>query len=240
MSAPLVVDGPDRVAAALSGLSVALMAVPAAGVGDPRMFGPVSWWWPLLFAAALAALHAQVPWRRRSRGAAAVVVAFWSAAGAWVAWGYGHGLGHGGYWLTWAAGLVLTVVAAATWATPTDLGLPMRPYAQHIAAYAPAAPAVDEWADRVAQVTRQKILGARTLSVEAWDSSCGYTAHLALPADGCTWQTLQPYEAGLAAALGLPAGGGVTVGPDGDHGLCRVDVLTVDAMAEPVPYPGLD
>jgi hypothetical protein len=239
----LLVDGADRRVAGLYAVSVAGVAAAAVVCSDPRLLGRVPPWWWLVGGAVCGALNAVLPLRRKTPGAkatAAVYVWLWLAPSGWVAWGYAHDPFHhaGPYWLTGAALTVASTLAATVWAMPADFGLPM--HAPGPPAAAPGPGAADPWGDLIARVTKTKIVGAVCDSVDDWDTGNGYTAYLTLPPDGTTWTTLQPYEAALAAALKLPQGGGVTVGPHGAHGQARIDVLEQDAMAASITYPGLD
>jgi len=258
MTGRLVVDGPDRVGAVAYTFIVFAVSIAVSGFGQPAMFGPVPWGWAVAVYGTLGVILAwgfpvrvyatgggatdwTFPLPVRAWTAAAMVVAFWVAAGAWVGYGWVHGWGSGRYWMSWLGGFAATATAAATWAPPTNLGLPMQPYAADLAA-AGLVPAADPWAQIVAAATKGRVAGVTTRRVDRWESGCGYSAYLTLPGDGSTDETLQPYQAAIAAVLDVPRGGGVTVFPDPDGGAraIRVDVLETDAMASAIDYPGLD
>jgi S-DNA-T family DNA segregation ATPase FtsK/SpoIIIE len=223
------VDGVDRRIAALYAVAAALAAACAAMVGDPRLFGPWQWWWPMAAGVACAAASVPTPLRRRARLAAVVRAVCWLAAGGWVAVGYREGIWSGGYWQAWAYGALGLGVLASVFATPTDWGEPMF-------RLAPAPPARSEWADRIAQVA--KIAGVRSVTVRAWDAGAGYRVAGEFAGDGTTWRDLQRFEAALAAHLRLPKGCGVEVGPGEHRGGFTIDVATQDAMAASREYPG--
>lgn len=236
----LVVDGADRRVAALNAFTAAVGAGIAATMSDPRLLGPQHWWWPAGLGLALGGLAAVIPLRRKAKAAAGVLAACWAAPCWWVAYGWGtHRLWSGSYWEALAGGAAVLGAAAAVFATPTDFGAPMH---QPGPAVAPPPAAPDEWAVLIERVTKGKIKGVHGVTVQQWDTGNGYTVFAAMPPDGSTAETLTPYEAGLAAALRIPAGGGVTVGPDldGDAAMFRVDVLKVDALAGSMTYPGLE
>lgn len=236
----LVVDGADRRVAALNAFTAAVGAGIAATMSDPRLLGPQHWWWPAGLGLALGGLAAVIPLRRKARAAAAVLACCWAAPCEWVAYGWGTGrLWSGSYWEALAGGAAVLGAAAAVWATPTDYGAPMHQPAP-TAVPAPAVP--DEWAVMIERVTKGKIKGVHGVTVRQWDTGTGYTVHAVMPPDGSTWETLQPYEPGLAAALRLPPGGGVEVHPDleADAAAFTVRVLERDAMAGSMTYPGLE
>ncbi len=238
----LVVDGADRRVAALNAFTAATGAGVAAVMSDPRMLGPQPWGWPAAAGAVLGGLAVVIPLRRGARAAAAVLGVCWAAPCGWVAYGWGTGtLWDGQYWLALAAGAAALGMAASVWATPTDFGAPMHAVGPAVAGVAVTAPPC-EWAELIARVTKGKIVGVTGIEREDWATGTGYTVFGQMPADGSTWETLQPYEPGLAAALRLSKGGGVTVGPDldGDAASFRVDVLEQDALAGSMTYPGLD
>jgi hypothetical protein len=252
MAAPMVVDRVDRRTAAMYAAIIGGLFAPAAViVTHPRLAGPLPWWQVIAAAAAGAGLNSILPLRRDQEGrreyvTAAVFAGFWLAPGGWLAWAQCHDVFHhaGRYWLTGALLTVLCVVAAYQFAMPTSLGLPLRgdtPAPGTPAAGPPAEPA-DELGDLIAKVSRGKIVGTRTAAVDHWDTGCGYTARLDVPPDGTTWETLQPYQGAIAAALDLGKGTVVTVLPDDERGHRGVllKVLTTDAMAGDMNYPGLD
>lgn len=249
--APMVVDRADRRTAAMYAAIIGGLFAPAAVLAThPRLLGTLPWWQVMAAAAAAGGLNAVLPLRRDQEGpreyaTAAVYAAFWLVPGGWLAWAQCHDVFHaaGRYWATGGILTGLSAVAAYQFAMPTNIGLPMRgdtPSAG-VAGVPPAEPA-DELGALIAEVTRGKVVGTRTAAVDQWDTGCGYTARLDVPPDGTTWETLQPYQGAIAAALDLGKGTVVTVLPDEDRGHRGVllKVLTTDAMAGDMDYPGLD
>ncbi len=235
MEQPLVVDGPDRVAAGLYALAVAVGSVAAAFLSTPQLFGPLAWWWPLLVAAALAGLLVQIPIRRRAPAAAVMVVGFWLADGSWVAYGCAHGIGHGKYWAVWIVGSLLLIAAAATMATPSDFGLPMHP-APPAGATAPVVvPATreGEWEQRLATVG--KAPGASVAPIVDWPTGAGYDVDAELP-DGVVWEDVKARERHISGTLKLGPGCGAEVWPGAHTGAARITVTTLDTLAEPRTY----
>lgn len=142
---------------------------------------------------------------------------------------------HAVYWEVWACGALVAVVLAAAVAVPA---VPDPPSVL-LADGTPADPVTAEWSALLARVD-QKFAGVHDVILDEWDTGNGYTVRGKLPATGVTWRVLANHADKVAAALDLPTGGGVSVGPgDGSAGFA-VDVLLVDAMAEAVPYPGLE
>lgn len=241
----LVVDGADRRVAALYAFAVAGIAATAALTSHPLILGPVPWSWWVTGGVVCGALNTILPLRRGAVDAAVVYALFWVVPAAWVGWGHQHGVFHGRYWLAGAGLTAVCVLLAYTCAMPADFGLPMQQQPTRRAAEEPVAgqePPPDEWAERIRTVTKGKISGIHQVTVHPWDTGHGYTVFAQMPPDGSTWETLQPYEAALAAALGIRAGGGVSVKPDleGDAASVRVDVLEQDAMAGSMTYPGME
>ncbi len=239
----LVVDSADRRASVvLNVFSAAGLSGIAAVLSDPRMLGPQDWRYPAAVGVALGGLAAVMPLRRGARAAAAVMACCWAAPCGWIAYGWlAHRLWSLPYWITWAAGAVALGIATHTWTMPMDFGASMHQQAPAAAGVAgPVVP--DEWATLIARVTKGKIVGVTGAERHDWDTGTGYTVFGQMPPDGSTWETLQPFEPGLAAALLLGKGGGVTVGPDleGNAASFRLDVLEQDAMAGSMTYPGLD
>ncbi|MGH8964608.1 MAG: hypothetical protein ACRDXB_04655, partial [Actinomycetes bacterium] len=111
-----------------------------------------------------------------------------------------------------------------------------------------------EWVKRIQRVCRIKLLSATptrdelagiVLGIEAWTfpgpdggmRQTGYTIELRLPTTGETWRTIKTYEDGLAAAADLPEGCGVEVGPGASRRRCLIEVSTVDALRDDIPFP---
>lgn len=247
----LVVDGADRFAAGLYALAAALAAAAVELAGHPQVFGPWSPWWPVGAGLLCAGGSLPTPLARKAPAAAAVRAVCWLAAAGWVAYGYRWGLSgrhaalfgrrvelwHAVYWQALLFGGLGLGVLATVFATPTDLGLPMRPEPEPTAG-PPAEPAADTtgWADRIAKVANKE--GCRGITVTPWGTGAGYRVAGWLPDDGTTWQDLQRHEAGFAANLNLPRGCGVEAGPGPTRGAFVLDVATSDAMAESREYPG--
>lgn len=239
----LVVDGADRMVAGLYTVGAAGLSAACALAAQPGVLGPWPWWWPAAAGTGFAALSVVTPLARKVRGAAAVRATCWLSSGSWVAYACVEGVGRTGYWLAGACGAGLLGMASAIWATPTDLGQPMHPNT-------PAAPGIpqpppndqDELAGIITAATKGRIVGVTTDWIDEWAGDTGWTAHLTMPGDGSTWETLQPYQAAIASVLNLPKGGGVTACPDMERGAraAQLRVLHVDGMADPAAYPGLD
>lgn len=242
MTTAPVVDGADRRVAALYAFAAYSIAAVLVLASVPVLLGPVPWGWWLAGGALFAGLSTILPLQRKAYAAAAACATFWLTGAGWVAWGYAHDPFHhaGRYWLVGAALAGACTFLAYAYATPTDYGDPWRPPAPGPVPAAPGQP--DVWAERIAAVSKGRVTGVHSVTVQDWDTGNGYTVYGTMPPDGSTWETLAPFEPGLAASLRLPAGGGVTVGPDldGDAASFRVDVLRVDAMAGSMTYPGLE
>jgi hypothetical protein len=248
-----MVDGPDRWAAALLALAGTLFTAVVELCGHPAVFGP---WSPLpavLAGLVFAALSTITPLRRKARLAAYVRAGSWVFAGGWVAYGYEWGL-TGRYWHVrtwraetwsqtyWQVGLLAAaaaVAAAAVFATPTDLGQPAAQPEVQAAGLDPGDPVGEHWAQVIAAGSKGAVTGAYSITEHDWPTGAGYTVRGKL-ADGRTWEDLAKHTAGIAAVLDLDAGGGVSVEPDGGAAGFAMKVLTQDAMAQPVAYPGAE
>src|SRR6266566_7419864 len=184
------VDPVDRRVAALYAVAASVAAATAALLGDPRLFGP--WWfgWPVATAAVCGFASTVTPLRRQAPAAAVVRAVCWLAAGGWVGWGYQFGITDLRYWQAWAFAALALGVLAAVFATPTDYGEPMRP-----AAAAIPAPQRPEWADRIARVA--KVEGCHDITIERWPGGYGYDVTGLCPDDGTTWMDLQAHQSGL-------------------------------------------
>lgn len=100
----------------------------------------------------------------------------------------------------------------------------------------------DAWLWRLKHVAR--VEGARILGIEDWMfpgpdgqlRQTGYTLEVLLPMTGATWETVAGFAAGLASAADLPEGCGLEVGPGASKRRCLIEVSTVDALRDDMPY----
>ena len=248
-----MVDGPDRWAGALLATAGVLFTGVVELCGHPAVFGPWSPLPPVLAGLVFAGLSVITPLRRGARAAAYVRVGSWAFAGGWVAYGYRWGL-TGRYWHVrawtaetwsetyWQVGLfaaLAAVTAAAVFATPTDLGQPATPAQPPVPAEPVASTPDSEWERVIATGSKGAIVGSYGFTVEDWPAGTGRTVRGKL-ADGRTWEDLAKHAAGIAAVLDLDAGGGLSVEPDGGAAGFAMKILTHDAMAQSVAYPGAE
>jgi hypothetical protein len=249
-----MVDGPDRFAAALWAVAVAVLAAFVEMAGHPAVLGPWSPVPPVLAGLVLAVVSTIVPRRRKAAGAGWVRAGAWLFAGGWVAYGYRWGL-TGRYWqvrgwraetwhvVYWQVGgfaALAAVALAAVFAVPTDLG-PLDATGQPQSGTGEPAPdtMTEEWQQIIAAGSKGDVVGAHSIVVEPWASGHGYTVRGKL-AGGDTYETLAKHTPGIASVLDLDEGAGVSVEPDGPAAGFALKVLVDDAMAEAVPYPGTE
>jgi hypothetical protein len=178
----------------------------------------------------------------------------------------GHALSQGwsaelGWWLAGGAGAAAGLLPAAR---AVDRRRLERRAATADAAAAAAVDAAEqaqlvglagEWVARIERVCRVKLLPPKVTDmddavkravpgIEFWlfpgpdgrPRQTGYTLEVVLPATGVTWRTIKDFEDNLAAAANLPESCGVEVGPGASKRCCIIEVATLDALRDDMPY----
>lgn len=232
------VDGADRWLAGVYVAVAALFSLAAAALSDPRALGPCPSL-PIFVAGLLCAalaISSALPRPDVPRPptvmvyAAAVRATACLASTTWVGWGAQFGIHHKSYWIWGVCAVSVIGTAAVKFAMPTNFGGPARltgpdglPVPPH------------EWALRIERVAGMK--GVNNVVVTHWAGSTGYDVDGDFGDGGDTYQDLQRFESAFASDLRLPPGCGVTVKPGRDRGAFKLQVSTVDVMAEARAYP---
>lgn len=100
----------------------------------------------------------------------------------------------------------------------------------------------DMWVSTLAKIAR--IEGCMVANVEEWwypgpDGQLrqtGYTIEVVLPRTGATWRSVANHADALESAVDLPEGCGIEVGPGLSKRRCLIEVATVDALRDDLPY----
>lgn len=100
----------------------------------------------------------------------------------------------------------------------------------------------DRWIARIEKVCHIK--DCTILGIEDWihpgpdgqPRKTGYTLEVRLPNTGATWRSIEADADGLASAADLPEGCGIEVGPGASKRRALIEVSTLDALRDDIPY----
>lgn len=171
---------------------------------------------------------------RRTRTALELVLfraGCWVAAGGWTAWLLATGPS------MWAAATLISVSAAAAILAPVFSAAPGPQSATAVLTVREAVRTAlaEEWRKRILQIAKVEMTVA---NVAHWPHDTGFTLDLdPPPGSGYTWKMLSAFEQSLAAAAHLKLGCTVRAKVGENQGAILLDVMTVNGLAEEVPFP---
>lgn len=235
------VSGPLHACVGLA--TAAVIAAPAQPIVDI----PAPW-----AGAGGAAVLAALWWRgsRNGAGTSRLVyrtVAVSSGTG-WLCWVLVNGAGTGAVFSLAVGGVVLGIAARPVAAHEQEEERrrveASEAYRQRLANQR-LQDIADEWTARIAKVCR---IDVQVIAVEKWmhpgadgtPRETGYTLEIILPPTGVGWRTLKDHQDALANAAQLPLGCGVEAGPGISRNRALLDVSTVNALEDDIPFPPAD